>query len=91
MQKTGSSQRKQRGLSTGTVPRVGAVAVFPPNEQGAGPHGHVAYVEAVNGDEVVVSEANFYGHPPGHRRTVFAGRLELHLRPSYGAYFAAAV
>jgi surface antigen len=44
------------GYSVGTVPRVGAIAW-----SGAGYYGHVAYVEAVNGDNVTVSEMNWDG------------------------------
>lgn len=49
-----------RGLPTGTTPRVGATAVFPPNDQGAGDLGHVAHVIAVYGNGwFLVSEMNF--------------------------------
>ena len=54
---------RARGIATGTTPRVGAIA-----EQS----GHVAYVEAVNGNMVTVSEMGFAGDPGVHRRTVSA-------------------
>lgn len=38
---------RARGLPTGTVPRVGATAVFQPGVQGASSLGHVAHVVAV--------------------------------------------
>lgn len=41
-----------RGIPTGNVPRVGAIAEQP---------GHVAYVEAVNGATVSISEMNYNG------------------------------
>lgn len=46
------------GLETGYNPRVGAVAWFPPGKS----LGHVAYVEAVNGDGTIdISEMNVKG------------------------------
>jgi len=45
------------GFATGSVPQVGAIMVT--YEGGAA--GHVAYVEAVNGDQVTVSEMNYLG------------------------------
>jgi surface antigen len=51
-----------QGLPTGNVPRVGAVAEEP---------GHVAYVEAVNGGMISISEMNYAGGVGQvHRRTV---------------------
>ncbi|HET8884271.1 MAG TPA: CHAP domain-containing protein [Candidatus Saccharimonadales bacterium] len=51
-----------RGYATGSTPRVGAVA-----EQA----GHVAYVEAVNGNNVTISEMNYAGGiGQVHTRTV---------------------
>lgn len=51
-----------QGLATGNVPRVGAVAEEP---------GHVAYVEAVNGGMISISEMNYAGGVGQvHRRTV---------------------
>lgn len=44
------------GFSTGSVPVPGAIAWT-----GAGYYGHVAYVEAVSGNTVTVSEMNFNG------------------------------
>ena len=50
------------GLPTGSTPRVGAVAEEP---------GHVAYVEAVNGAYITISEMNYNGGlGQVHRRTV---------------------
>lgn len=50
------------GLPTGSTPRVGAVAEEP---------GHVAYVEAVNGGYITISEMNYAGGiGQVHRRTV---------------------
>lgn len=45
------------GYSVGSTPRVGAIAWT-----GAGYYGHVAYVEAVNGSTVTVSEMNWNGN-----------------------------
>lgn len=44
------------GWATGSVPRVGAIAWT-----GAGYAGHVAIVEAVNGNQVTVSDMNYAG------------------------------
>ncbi len=43
-------------LSVGNEPRVGSFAVF-----ANGPFGHVAYVERIAGDRVLVSEYNLFG------------------------------
>ncbi len=50
------SSAQMSGYSVGLVPRVGAIAWT-----GAGYYGHVAYVEAVNGSNVTVSEMNWNG------------------------------
>jgi len=42
-------------LSKGSTPRPGAIAVW----DDGGAYGHVAYVEAVDGDRVTISEANW--------------------------------
>ncbi|MGO8949016.1 MAG: CHAP domain-containing protein [Ktedonobacterales bacterium] len=48
------------GLHTGSVPEVGATAVFQPGVEGAGAGGHVAHVEVVlGGGWFIVSEMNF--------------------------------
>lgn len=44
------------GYAVGRTPAVGAIAWTP-----AGYYGHVAYVEQVNGDQVLVSEMNYAG------------------------------
>jgi hypothetical protein len=49
----------RRGLPTGITPRVGAVAVFSQGQYGAGYYGHVAYVESVAGNKMIVSESNY--------------------------------
>lgn len=48
---------RAQGYATGTIPVPGAVAWTP-----AGVYGHVAYVEQVNGDKVLVSEMNYRGY-----------------------------
>jgi surface antigen len=42
------AEAKQVGLPTGHKPRAGALVVFQPRVLGAGPTGHVAYVQRVN-------------------------------------------
>ena len=61
------------GYGEGQTPRVGAVMVT--RESG---YGHVAYVEAVNGDGTwTVSEMNFIGWNQVSRRTIRPGQVPL--------------
>ncbi|MBI4032423.1 CHAP domain-containing protein [Candidatus Berkelbacteria bacterium] len=50
----GSAQRS--GYATGTTPQVGAIVVTAESR-----YGHVGYVEAVQGDEIIVSDMNVVG------------------------------
>lgn len=45
------------GYKTGKTPKVGAIMVTTENPR----YGHVAYVEAVSGDKVTISEMNYVG------------------------------
>jgi surface antigen len=65
------------GFPVGSVPAVGAVAVFQPNQYGAGRFGHVALVIAVLGREVKISEANFKSKGGHDVRTVPASGLDF--------------
>ena len=57
-----------QGIPTGSTPRVGAIAEQP---------GHVAYVEAVNGGMVTVSEMGYnYTQGQFNRRTVAASTFQ---------------
>jgi surface antigen len=56
---------RHRELSTGTTPRIGSFAVFT-----TGGYGHVAYVEDVSGDEVLISEYNFVADGVHSRRWI---------------------
>lgn len=47
------------GWTVTAVPRVGSIAVFPPYANGAGAVGHVAWVVAVNGTSITVTEMNY--------------------------------
>jgi surface antigen len=62
------------GLAVGRSPQVASVAVFQPGQGPrngrAGREGHVAYVLAVRGMRIRISEANFRNTPPGHTRWV---------------------
>jgi len=60
---------RARRIPTGNVPVVGAVAVWAALQRGAGEFGHVAYVEAVRGDTIVVSETHWGRSQHIHRRT----------------------
>ena len=54
------SSAKKEGFTVGTIPRVGAVAVWPYD---GGGYGHVAYVIAVNSaTSIQVKESNYAGH-----------------------------
>ncbi|MBN1485577.1 MAG: CHAP domain-containing protein [Chloroflexia bacterium] len=46
------------GFRVDGEPAAGAVLVFPPGANGASPGGHVAYVEAVEGKGLLISECN---------------------------------
>lgn len=54
----------------GSLPTVGAVAVFQPNQYGAGRYGHVAVVVAVLGRSIQISEANFGRKQTHDERTI---------------------
>jgi len=61
------------GYAEGQQPRVGAIMVT--RESG---YGHVAYVEAVNGDgSWTVSEMNYTGWDQVDRRTIYPGQVPL--------------
>jgi surface antigen len=76
------SSARRAGLATGSIPRARAVAVFQPNQYGAGRYGHVAYVEAVDGSRILISEANYRHRPPGSKRRVAWAGLEFIYAPS---------
>lgn len=59
---------KSFGYATGSEPKPGAIMV---TSEG-GRTGHVAYVEAVNGDQVTVSEMNYAGFGVISSRTISA-------------------
>lgn len=63
-----SAQRA--GLQVGSRAKPGAIVVFQPGQEGAGEHGHVAYVESVNGARMTISEANYLNRSPGSTRTL---------------------
>src|SRR5205085_1037270 len=50
---------RRSGIPVGDTPVVGAVVVFQPGQDGAGPVGHVAYVESISGSQMTISESNF--------------------------------
>ncbi|HEU4658731.1 MAG TPA: CHAP domain-containing protein [Capillimicrobium sp.] len=68
---------RKHGFAVGSTPEVGAVAVFQPHQQHAGFYGHVAYVLEVDGDSILIEEANYRSSPPGHRRWVAWAGLEF--------------
>jgi len=59
---------RSSGRATGSVPAVGAIMVT-----GESGYGHVAYVEAVNGSQVTVSEMNYRGFGVVSSRTISSG------------------
>lgn len=59
------SSARAKGLPTGSVPRPGAVMVTAESA-----FGHVTYVEAVNGDSIVVTEMNYLGPGKVSRRVI---------------------
>jgi surface antigen len=68
---------KRAGFPVGVIPALHAVAVFQPGQYQAGPYGHVAYVTAVRGDEITISEANFRGRRGHSKRTIDWSGLEF--------------
>lgn len=54
------------GFPTGSRPLRDAIAWFPPNRNGVGPYGHVAYVTAVSGNMISIEE--YDGEKPLVRR-----------------------
>ena len=65
------------GFPVGTVPAAAAVAVFQPGQYGAGRFGHVAYVTAVAGGKITISEANFRGRAGHDTRTIDSSGLQF--------------
>jgi surface antigen len=59
------------GWSVGRLPRPGAIAWT-----SAGRAGHVAYVEAVNGNMITISEMNYFGPGAFNRRYQFGGSTD---------------
>jgi surface antigen len=47
------------GWTVSATPRPASIAVFPPGANGAGSVGHVAWVTAVSGGQITVSEMNY--------------------------------
>jgi hypothetical protein len=66
-----TANARMTGFSTGGAPKVGAIAVWPPHVLGAGPVGHVAYVQQVRSNgSFYISEEDYNGSPNVHRRWV---------------------
>jgi hypothetical protein len=65
------------GFPVGEVPLVGSVAVFATGQYGAGRYGHVAYVTAVEGSQITISEANFRARRGEDTRTISASGLRF--------------
>lgn len=61
------------GWTVTSTPTPYSIAVFPPGVNGAGADGHVAWVTAVSGNHVTVSEMNFDAFDWVDVRTVVAG------------------
>jgi surface antigen len=68
---------KLADFPVGVVPAVHAVAVFQPGQYGAGRYGHVAYVTAVHGGKITISEDNFHGGHHPDKRTIASSGLEF--------------
>ena len=64
---------QKAGFAVGGTPKVGAVAVFQRGQYNAGRFGHVAYVLAVNGDTITISEDNFRSRKPDTRTIPWSG------------------
>lgn len=60
------SGAQKYGFATGNTPQVGAIVVT----REGGSAGHVAYIDAVNGDQITISEMNFRGFGVISSRTI---------------------
>ena len=68
-----AANAQKAGFRVGTTPAVGAIAVWPAHVLGAGPVGHVAYVQKVRPDgSFYISEEDYDGSPDVHYRWVTA-------------------
>lgn len=76
---------KADGWPVGEQPAVGAVAVMQPEQDTAGASGHVAYVVAVEGSQILVSDADFQGHHPGYQHLLtWSGLKFIYRKPPPG-------
>lgn len=70
------------GWTVTAVPRVASIAVFPPYTNGAGSVGHVAWVTAVSGSQITISEMNYLAFGQVDTRTLTpAGSVRYILAP----------
>lgn len=68
-----ANSARAHGYRVDQTPSVGAVIVFAPGQDGAHPvYGHVAIVEAVYGNRVLISESNVRGLGVISNRTLYA-------------------
>lgn len=68
-----ANSARAHGYRVDQTPSVGAVIVFAPGQDGASPlYGHVAIVEAVYGNRVLISESNVRGLGVISYRTLYA-------------------
>ena len=68
-----ANSARAHGYRVDQSPSVGAVIVFAPGQDGADPvYGHVAIVEAVYGNRVLISESNVRGLGVISNRTLYA-------------------
>lgn len=70
------------GWTVSATPRVNSIAVFLPGVDNAGSVGHVAWVTAVNGKTITVSEMNYLGpYKIDHRTLAPASSVRYILAP----------
>ena len=68
-----ANSARAHGYRVDQTPSVGAVIVFAPGQDGADPvYGHVAIVEAVYGNRILISESNARGLGVISNRTLYA-------------------
>ncbi len=68
-----ANSARAHGYGVDQSPSVGAVIVFAPGQDGADPvYGHVAIVEAVYGNRILISESNVRGLGVISQRTLYA-------------------
>jgi surface antigen len=74
------TRARGKGFPTGSRPLPEAIAWFPPNRNGVGPYGHVAYVTAVSGNTISITDYDGERPVERHRTILWAGLRFIYRR-----------